>query len=176
MGITIHYRFRVRSKDAAKHVVRVAKELAVKLGMEIRREEELSLLVSPHPKSETISVAFRQWKDVQAVTEWDYCREALQDVSKALHEKDYVSADFTKTQFAGLAIHVRVAEFLRIVASMCSLAYVSDEADYYETRDTAKASENFSESTEMMKKLSKQLKEMYGEKNVYSAIDYAEGG
>ena len=176
MGITIHYGFRVRSKDAAKHVVRVAKEYAMRLGMKIRRDEALSLLVSPHPKSETISIDFRQWKDVQAVTEWDYCREALQDVSKALHDNDYVSADFTKTQFAGFGIHVRVAEFLRIVASMCSLAFVGDEADYYETRDTEKAGSNFSESTEMMKKLAKQLKEIYGEKNVYSAIDYAEGG
>ena len=175
MGITIHYRFRVRSRDVALRLLSGAKAVAVRLGMKVMQEREMMLVLHPHPGCESINLHFRQWKEVKAAKEWDYCRESMQDFEKVLRNDDFVCADFTKTQYAGFKTHVIVAEFLRRIAGSCSLAYVSDEADYYETREAEKAAGNFEENAEMIRKVGDFLKEKFGDENVYSAIDGVEG-
>ena len=146
--------------------------------MRIKIDEEMRILISPHPKCETIDLHFRQWKEVKAVQGWDLCKESMLEFERKLRDVDYVCASFTKTQYAGFSVHVAVAELLRAVASRCSLAYVSDEADYYETGDSRRARSNFDESTEMLKAVSAQLKKIFGEDKVVAAIDNvnAEGG
>ena len=173
MGITIHYGFRMRSKDSVIRLLKKTKALASKLGMKLIQEQDTMLVLHPHPKCESINLDFRQWKEVKAVKEWDYCKECMQDFSKLLNDTDYVCASFTKTQFAGFETHVTVAEFLRRIAASCSLSYVSDEADYYETGDMELAAKNFDANTEMIQKFTTYLKEHFGAENVYSSIDQA---
>lgn len=176
MGITIHYRFMVRSRDALLELLAEVKAIAEKLEMKVLEHRDMELVLHPHPDCESVNLEFRQWKEVKAVKEWDYCKEVMQDYEKILHDEDFVCGSFTKTQYAGYKTHVLVAELLRKVAGLCTLAYVSDEADYYETRDAEKTRQEFDESSEMISKLAGVLKEALGKDKVYASIDHVEGG
>lgn len=171
MGITIHYRFMVKDKNAVLQVLKTAKGIAVKLGMKILEDKETSLVIHPHKDSETMNLEFRKWNEVKAIKEWDYCKETMIDYEKVVSDNDFVCSSFTKTQYAGLKIHVLVAEILRKVAGKCTLAYVDDEADYYETGNIQKTAENFDSSSKMISKMAGMLKEAFGSENVYCAID-----
>lgn len=171
MGITIHYRFMVKDRNAVLQVLKKAKEITVKLGMKILEDKETSLVIHPHKDSETMNLEFRKWNEVKAIKEWDYCKETMTDYEKVVSDNDFVCSSFTKTQYAGLKIHVLVAEILRKVAGRCTLAYVDDEADYYETGNIQKTAENFDKSSKMINKMAGMLKEAFGSENVYCAID-----
>jgi uncharacterized protein YcbX len=56
----------------------------------------------------------------------------------------------------------------------CILAYVSDEAGYYETRNTDKTIKNFDESSKMISRIAGELKETFGKDKVYCSIDHIE--
>lgn len=175
MGITIHYRFMAISRDAVLKLLAEVKVIAEKLEMKVLEHRDMELVLHPHPDCETVNLDFRQWKEVKAVTGWDYCKEVMQDYEKILHDEDFVCGSFTKTQYAGYKAHVLVAELLRKVAGACTLAYVSDEADYYEIRDTEKTRQEFDESSEAISKLASMLKEAFGKAKVYASIDHVEG-
>jgi len=174
MGITIHYAFMIRDRDAVLQVLKEIKDIAVKLKMKIVDDSEMSLVVHPHPNSETINLEFKTWIEVKQKKEFDYCKATLQDYEKVLDDKNFVCSDFTKTQYAGYKTHILVAEMLRRVASRCTLAYVSDEADYYETRNIDKTAKNFDESSKMIGMIASMLKETFGKDSVYCAIDDTE--
>ena len=176
MGLTIHYRFMARSRDAISKLLAEVQGIAEKLDMKVLEHRELELILHPHPDCESVNLAFRKWKEVKAVKEWDYCKEVMQDYEKVLDGEDFVCGSFTKTQYAGYKAHVLVAELLRKVAGSCTLAYVSDEADYYETRDTEKTRQEFDESSEAISKIASMLKEAFGKDRVYASIDHVEGG
>jgi hypothetical protein len=176
MGITIHYRFMVKDRNAVLQLLKKTKEMAVKLGMKIIQDTETYLVIHPHPGSETINLHFSKWSEVKKIKDWDYCRETMSDYEKVISDNDYVCSSFTKTQYAGFKTHVVVAEILRKVASRCTLAYVEDEADYYETGNIQKAAENFDSSSKMISKVAGMLKEAFGSENVYCAIDNTSNG
>lgn len=175
MGITIHYRFMARSRDAVSKLLAEVKVIAEKLGMKVLEHRDLELVLHPHPDCETLALEFEQWKAVKQREGWNYCKEVMQDYEKVLHDDDYVCGSFTKTQYAGYKTHVLVAELLRKVAGSCTLAYVSDEADYYETRDAEKTMQEFDESSEAISKIAGMLKEAFGKDRVYASIDHVEG-
>ena len=175
MGITIHYAFKMRSRDAVLRVLKEAKKLAETTGMRILDSKELSLGIHPHPGCESLRLDFFQWKEVKIREGWDYCKEVMSDFKVKLHDDDYVCADFTKTQYAGYRVHIMVAEFLRRIASSCTLAYISDEADYYESRDAEKTRQEFDESSEAISRIAGVLKEAFGKDRVYASIDHVEG-
>ena len=60
---------------------------------------------------------------------------------------------------------------LRKVAGRCTIAYVDDEADYYETGNIQKTAENFDSSSKMISEIASKLKQTFGSENVYCAID-----
>ncbi|MBI4448857.1 hypothetical protein HY641_02415 [Candidatus Woesearchaeota archaeon] len=129
-------------------------------GMQIKQDEEFSLVIHPHPRSETLALRFAQWKEVKSAKEWDSCRAGMKDFKAKLHDNCYVCADFCKTQFAGHETHRLVAELLRKVASHCTLAYVSDEAGYYETGDVEEARDAIDANARMIDGFVMKLKEM----------------
>lgn len=174
MGITIHYTFMVRNKDAVCRILKEIKETALKVGIKILYDRETCLGIHPHPGCESMNLDFSQWKEVKQAKEWSYCKEVMLDFEKVLHDDDYVCASFTKTQYAGYKVHVIVAEMLRKIAARCTLAHVSDEADYYETRSTDSAVKNFDESSKMISNIAGMLKETFGKDNVYCSIDNIE--
>ncbi len=174
MGITIHYRFMMRNREAVIKMLNGIKEIAEKLGMRIVRDEAVCLIIHPHKDCETLHLDFRKWKDIKKITEWNYVKETMNDYGKVLHDEDFVSSGFTKTQYAGYKTHVLVAELLRKVAGKCTLAYVSDEADYYETRNIGRTTRNFDESSKMISMVASKLKEAFGKENVYCSIDKVE--
>jgi len=171
MGITIHYRFMVRNRDAVLETLKRVKEIAVKIGMKIIEDKETSLIIHPHPDCETISLEFCKWKEVKSIKEGDYCKDTLLAYEKVLSDDDFVCSSFTKTQYAGFRTHILVAEIIRNVAVRSTLAYVSDEAGYYETGDMQKTAGNFDASTKMISKMAGMLKEAFGSENVYCSID-----
>jgi hypothetical protein len=172
MGITIHYRFMTSKRDAIVRILGKAKEISVKLGMKIIEDKETSLIIHPHPDCETLSLEFHKWKEIKNIKDWDYCKDTMLDYEKVISDEDFVCSSFTKTQYAGLKTHILVAEVLRQVAGRCTLAYVSDEAHYYETGDMRKTAENFDASSKMIGKMAGMLKEAFGSENVYCSVDH----
>jgi hypothetical protein len=171
MGITIHYGFMAIDKDAVVKLLAEIKGIAEKCGMRIVQSGEMMLNIHPHPKCETLILDFIKWKEAKSREEPDYCKATMTDFQKVLSDDNYVCSDFTKTQYAGIQTHVLVAELLRRVAQRCTLAYVYDEAGYYETRSIEKTAKSFGENLKMIRKLGEQLKEMYGADKVISAED-----
>ena len=159
------------NKDAVIKVIAEIKEIAEKCGMKIIQSGEMMLNILPHPKCETLLIDFIKWKDAKNKEGFDYCKETMTDFQKVISDENYVCSDFTKTQYAGIKTHVLVAELLRKVAQSCTLAYVYDEAGYYETRDIEKTAKSFDSSSEMIHKLGEQLKEMYGADKVICGED-----
>lgn len=175
MGITIHYAFMTRNEEPVLRVLREVKKMAEKVGMKVLEHRDMELVLHPHPDCETLALEFEQWKAVRQREGWDYCKEVMQDYEKVLHDEDLVCASFTKTQYAGYKTHVLVAELLRKVAGSCTLAYVSDEADYYETSDEEKTKQSFDESSEAISRIASVLKEAFGKDRVYASIDHVDG-
>lgn len=175
MGVTIHYAFMMRSEEAVLRVLREVKKMAEKVGMKAVKSEALNLVIDPHPDCETLALEFQKWSQVEQRDGWDYCRDVMHDYKEKLVDGDFVCAGFTKTQYAGYKVHVLVAELLRKVASRCTLAYVSDEADYYETSDEEKTKQSFDESSEAISRIASVLKEAFGKDRVYASIDHVDG-
>lgn len=171
MGITIHYGFMARNKDAVIKLLSDIKETTEKCGMKIIQSEDMLLNIHPHPKCENLVLDFVKWKEAKNRAGFDYCKETMTDFQKVISDEDYVCSDFTKTQYAGIKTHILVAELLRKVAQRCTLAYVYDEAGYYETRNIEKTAKNFDSSSEMIRKLGEQLKEMFGADKVICGED-----
>lgn len=162
MGITIHFGFMAINRDAVIKLIEEIKRTAEACGMKIVKADEMTLNILPHPKCESLVFKFEKWKDVKNSEGFHYCKATMEDFQKVISDENYVCGDFTKTQYAGIEIHVLVAELIRKAAQKCTLAYVYDEAGYYETRDIKRASRNFEANSELIRKLGEQLKEMYG--------------
>jgi len=171
MGITIHYGFMAIDKDAVMKLMTEIKEIAEKCSMKIIQSGDMMLNIHPHPKCENLMLEFVKWKEAKNREGFDYCKETMMDFQKVISDENYVCSDCTKTQYAGIKTHILVAELLRKVAQRCTLAYVYDEAGYYETRNIEKTAENFDSSSEMIRKIGEQLKKMYGADKVICGED-----
>lgn len=84
MGITIHYAFMIRSRDAVCRMLAEIKEIAARLGMRIMQDEETCLILHPHQGCESLNLDFMQWKEVKQREGFDYCRETMKDCEKML--------------------------------------------------------------------------------------------
>lgn len=148
MGITIHYRF-LRSEEP-ENLLRKIQPLAEEMGMNIIERSWNKMILHPHPKCEAISLHWHKVKTIKKRTGWDYDKSTLNDECPDAYEEDWYCSSFTKTQYASKDIHVKVAEFLRVVASFCRMSVVSDEAEYYESQDFLKASESIDQNQKLI--------------------------
>src|SRR3990167_983749 len=159
MGICISHRLAQEVKyikptiDHAEGVARaIKKEQADKVGIsfKIRRPDDLCLMIDIG-ECETLAFQFKPLSEYKAEAEpkpeghgWSYTWEILKDFKhfdddhqgehyeKWPDQKLVWSSAFCKTQFIGsLVQHKWVADLIRVVASMCVLASVNDEGDYY---------------------------------------------
>lgn len=169
MGITIHYRFaRYQSPEA---LMKKVEKLAIRLGMKIEHQSWNHLTINPHENSEWIDLHWHKVKTINArdKSKWDYDSATINDLG-ALNEDIWYCSGFTKTHYAGVEAHIKVAELLRFVASHCYKAEVSDEADYYEIGITDKTMDKlkpyWDDYNKSLGLLAGELKEAFGSANV----------
>ena len=177
MGVTIHYSF-VKTQ-VPEELLKKAEVLAKKLGFKIEKRSWNHLLVNPHEESEWIDLHWHKVKTIKEREGWDLEKAQIEDnrVGK-LSDDDWYCGGFTKTHYAGAECHVRVAEFLRFIASHCEKTNVYDEADYYEKGWTDKTITELNEYWDgynnTLSNLTAKLKEVFGDKNVVCGADLGE--
>lgn len=143
MGITIHYKLG-QQKEEVKRTLDRTQELALRfknegnlfgIPVEVSRISDNKLAINIG-NCETLVFDFNLFEEYEKQKEgtgWNYAYAVLSD-SFGLDKDLLYSAGFCKTQFAdNIAEHKFVAELIRIVASYCHYADVSDEGDYYHT-------------------------------------------
>lgn len=169
MGVTIHYRF-VRIKTP-EHLLKKIEVLAKKLGMKIEHRSWNHLTINPHEKSEWIDLHWHKIKTIKHKKDdgWSYDLSTINDLGE-LDDEMWFSSSFTKTHYAGVETHIKVAELLRFVSSHCHKSEVSDEADYYESGMSEKTIEKLNSYWDDYNKsigiLTAKLKETFGSVNV----------
>ncbi|MEM2619278.1 MAG: hypothetical protein QW356_07350 [Candidatus Hadarchaeales archaeon] len=134
MGVSIQYRFLVHHPEVISKLQEWIKMFAQRCNMRIKAHEEAQylLLIEP-PGCETLDLTFRR------------------------RNGGWVCEGSCKTQFAGWATHVQVAELLRILAAFCSSAEILDEGGYYETRDIGMLIQTLRWHTDSLRNLRRSL-------------------
>ncbi|MEN6384774.1 MAG: hypothetical protein ABFD79_06215 [Phycisphaerales bacterium] len=150
--------------------------MAKKLGFKIENRAWNHLLVNPHPESEWIDLYWHKVKSIKKREGWDLEKSQIQDKRMGeLYDDDWYCGGFTKTHYAGAECHVKVAEFLRFIATHCEKTNIYDEAGYYEKGWTDKTitelSEYWNDYNNMMSDLTAKLKEVFGSDNVTCGAD-----
>jgi len=136
MGVTIHYEGQLTSEQAYQDLVRLVSVIADAEGW---RTESI--------KSDEVTLA-----RVRDEGNWDYIGP-VKGVLVYLHEdcdpvrlefdRDLYLQEFTKTQFAGVQIHIDVLKLLRATQPFFRDLKVEDEGEYWETGDTQILTEHF---------------------------------
>lgn len=87
--------------------------------------------------------------------------------------KDWIGHGFSKTQYAEhfLQAHLSVIKILDVCKALDILKEVSDEGEYWESRDLKKLAKEINASTVMIESLSKTLKSKWNKSVVVSSID-----
>ena len=130
MGVTIHFEGQLRNRDRLQLVVHAAAEFARARGWPYQAIEE----------PEVHLARVRDEKD------WDYVgptsgiellpHERCEPVRLEFDRDCYIQ-EYTKTQFAGPAVHIEVVTLLRQLAPHFTELLVEDEGEYWEGEDTA---------------------------------------
>ncbi len=98
------------------------------------------LLIQPHPECETVFLMFNQIGEL--------CFYMPQPETGCYWENKLL---FTKTQSAPLDIHISICELLHLIQDRYfSGLRVTDEGEYYETRDPAHLAEKFAQMNALM--------------------------
>ena len=134
MGITIHYRGRIRDinliDEFCDELIDIAKTMDWKSSDLIYDEEDKikGVSVTPHKDSESLSFFFN--------IEDGCLRNIMNVITKEPYNPKELEWDFIKTQFAPPEVHVTVVKLLQYIKEkyMPDLEVV-DEGDYWETGD-----------------------------------------
>ncbi len=169
MGVTIHYRF-ARNKTP-EHLLKKVETLAKNLGMAIIHRSWNHLIINPNDKSESIELHWHKVKTIKArdKDKWSIESATINDLGK-LDNETWFCSSFTKTHYAGVEIHIKVAELLRFVAGRCTKSEISDEAGYHESGMSEKTLEKLKSYWDDYNKsialITGELKEAFGKENV----------
>ena len=175
MGITIHYRF--LRKQEPTELLKNVEQIGLKLGFKVESKNKNSIVFNPHKNSEWIDLTFESVKDIRAKNEgWNYNQSTLKEFNNP-NDCEFYCSGFCKTQYAGIETHIKVAEFLRVIASFCSESIIYDEGDYYESQNLEQAIKSFDSSSKMISNLLGVLKGMAKDNSdikIISSIDKEE--
>lgn len=153
MGITIHYALGVWDERALEdnltRVAALARGMGMKASVSLEKEKKV-LEVDPHERCETLYLAFTRLGEGEE-RHWAINTKELEGM--------WFATGSCKTQFAGPEVHARVAELLRAVASKCSVVYINDEGDYYESGDGRRAEEAIRQNGLLIDLLAEVLRE-----------------
>ena len=128
MGVTIHFEGQLDDEAAYRRLIDVATACAQKQGW----------LTEPIESEQKTLLRVRDEED------WDYCGPVKGvliyphedwDPVRLEFDRDFYIQEFTKTQFAGAPVHLRVLEFLTAIKPFFSKFRVEDEGEYWETGD-----------------------------------------
>lgn len=175
MGITISHKLKQKkinvknTLDRAEKLANVFKKQDI-TPIEIRRENDYYLLIDI-AGCETLAFDFFSVKEINegekgglryehaVLTDWGKIElEEGYLIEEYPQNENYYCASFCKTQFAEKAIaHRYVAELIRIVASYCSMAEISDEGDYYNSGNIEDAKKAIHENGMMIDSLGSML-------------------
>lgn len=142
MGVTISHTLaqqKGRVKNSLNRVEKVAilykaeaKRLSIPFA--IRREDDRSLYIDIG-NCETLAFEFRTFKTLSYPEFWKWFDNSGNKHIENYPEQELLwSSSFCKTQFAkNIVEHKFVADLIQVMASMCEIARVMDEGDYYHT-------------------------------------------
>jgi len=174
MGLSIHYLF-LRDKSP-EPLLKKAEILAQKIGFKIEERAWNKLIINPHEDSEWIELHFHKAKTILKRKGWDLEKKQLE--RKRLGDfdsEDWICGGFVKTPYAGYKIHIKVAEFMRIIAGHCEKSEVYDESGYYEEGYSKKSEQKLKEFLDDYNKglasMGNQLKEIFGTDKVLMGSD-----
>ncbi len=128
MGVTIHFEGQLIDEVAYGSLVDAARAFASAQGWQTEsiQSQEVTLL------------------RVRDEKEWDYCGPVKGivlhpheecDTVRLEFDRDLYIQEFTKTQFAGPQIHLKVLELLNVLSPFFSKLEIEDEGEYWETKD-----------------------------------------
>jgi hypothetical protein len=128
MGVTIHYEGQLTSEAAYQDLVGVVSSIARAKGWS----------TAPIASSEVTLRRVRDEKD------WDYTGP-VKGIVVFLHEdcdpvrlefdRDLYLQEFTKTQFAGVQVHIEVLKLLKAIEPFFRNLNVEDEGEWWEAED-----------------------------------------
>jgi hypothetical protein len=131
MGVTIHYKGKLRDRAAYDTVIVRAREFAQSQGW-------------PH---RDIPEEFRRLHRVRDEQDWDY-EGSTKGIELLPHQdcepvrlefdRDLYIQEYTKTQFAPLDFHIAIVALLRALQPCFATLTVEDEGEYFESEDRAK--------------------------------------
>ena len=179
MGLTINYSL-VRERTP-EELLKKAEIIANNLGFKIEERSWNKLIINPHDESEWICLHFHKvknikpaYKDGKMTDDWSIDGAKLQDI-KDPDPEEWFCGGFVKTHYAGFKTHIKVAEFMRYVASYCEKTDINDESDYYEKGYSEKSAEELKiyldDYNGMLGNLTGQLKDVFGKENVILGSD-----
>ena len=135
MGVTIYFEGQLNNEAAYQELVRVASSVADAEGWQI----------------ETIASGEVTLLRVRDEQDWNYTgpvngiiiyvHEDCDPVRLEFDRNLYVQ-EFTKTQFAGVQIHLKVLKLLKAIEPFFRNLTVEDDGEWWETQDTANLEEH----------------------------------
>ncbi len=156
MGVTVHFKGKLRSSDAVEDIGQQAQQLAFELGTtsnSINEQNVTRLRVRDNEEP---------WDYVGAVRGF---RVPLhEDAEPLLLEFDdelYVQ-EYAKTQFAPITVHIKLVEFLRKIQPYFTELIVNDEGEYWETNDAAILVEHMQNCSRVIEEMKQEDSNVYG--------------
>ncbi len=128
MGVTIHFEGQLFNDAAFGSLIDTARAFAKEKGW------QSELFESPNVTR----------LRVRDESDWDYCGpvKGIQllahddcDPIRLEFDRDLYIQEYTKTQFAGAIIHLKVLDLLALIQPFFSTFSVNDEGEYWQTRD-----------------------------------------
>jgi hypothetical protein len=150
MGVTVHFRGKLKGDEAFTELVRCVTEIAA----------AETLLTETFENSEVKLLRVRE--DEEA---WDYVGPT-KGIVLYLHEdcepvrlefdRDLYIQEWVKTQFAGVPTHLRLIKLLRVLQVFFESFKVDDEGEFWETSDENVLAKHMRQCNEAITELAKE--------------------
>ena len=155
MGVTIHFEGRLKTTADLDKVINLGQEFAKRKATDtIKLDSKKKLL-----------------QRVKDEKDWDYEGE-VKGIQFQPHENsdpivlefdsDLYLQDFCKTQFAGVATHIEVVEFLRDIEPFFDSLTVFDEGEFWDTNDINILEQKFEDFVDAFDKAIKENPKLKG--------------
>lgn len=134
MGITIHFKGKIKSLSDIQPLTDFVKSIADELGWKYQilgynysyQETLKGISLRPHPKSERLDILFDKHRDLNNVVRIQWEKE----------DRNTEKWNSIKTQFVPIHIHISIVKILQFIQSRCiPNLKVIDEGRYWETGD-----------------------------------------